>query len=313
MKSATRNPTAPRAANAAKSELAFTLVELLVVVTIIVILLTMLSPALSKAMYQAQLAACAGGNLKSMTTGVIAYAWANKRYYPDRGIGPRTAKDANPLPINPYTLKRGSVNYDARPILRTLFPINKTMQCPLSPTVELDNDNDPTAATDVLSASYNMFWGWQYKEDGTDVKEPLDGSFMLGQPFEYDSHLMPGRDGIMQFNVLAGDVDLCWNTGHVASHPDFKPSLMYSFSVQGQFFIDGPTTAGFWAASNFHRGLIDTNYAFDDGSVNRYNDVVEVSKNGEKERDPRMAIVRINFNAYNHRGDNVDNMHIPLR
>ena len=42
-----------------KSKIAFTLVELLVVITIIVILLVLLAPAMDRAIYQADLLACA--------------------------------------------------------------------------------------------------------------------------------------------------------------------------------------------------------------------------------------------------------------
>src|SRR5687768_324821 len=70
----------------------FTLVELLVVVTIIVVLLAMLVPALSKAVYQAQLAQCAAG-LRATGTGVIEYASANRRFYPLSGVQQVQQKD----------------------------------------------------------------------------------------------------------------------------------------------------------------------------------------------------------------------------
>ena len=62
---------------------AFTLVELLVIITIIVVLLALLAPAMGKAIYQAQLAACAT-RLKSFATGVTVYAIDYRRSYPHR-------------------------------------------------------------------------------------------------------------------------------------------------------------------------------------------------------------------------------------
>src|ERR1051325_11164724 len=65
------------------SKRGFTLVELMVVVTIIAILLALLSPAMDKAMYQAELAAC-GAQQRGTATGVPAYALSYARHYPDR-------------------------------------------------------------------------------------------------------------------------------------------------------------------------------------------------------------------------------------
>src|SRR5687768_8628146 len=61
----------------------FTLVELLVVVAIIVTLIAMLSPALSKAIYQAELASCAGSQ-KTIASGIVAYTFDQRRAYPYR-------------------------------------------------------------------------------------------------------------------------------------------------------------------------------------------------------------------------------------
>src|ERR1041385_4304760 len=64
---------------------AFTLIELLVVVTIIVILLALLVPSLDRAVYQAELAACAAQQ-RGVATGSITYAAHYSRSYPYRGV-----------------------------------------------------------------------------------------------------------------------------------------------------------------------------------------------------------------------------------
>src|SRR5688500_7719159 len=74
MKSKIQNP---------KSELGFTLVELLVVVAIIVVLLALLAPAMDKAIYHAELATC-GANLHGVAGGALMYTMNNKRAYPVR-------------------------------------------------------------------------------------------------------------------------------------------------------------------------------------------------------------------------------------
>lgn len=289
---------------------AFTLVELLVVVTIIVILLSLLAPAMSKALYQAQLAACGGGNLKVMGTGATMYAMDNKRSYPDRKIPEGDVA----LPINPFTLRRESIKYEIRPLLRTIFPINKTVQCPIAPQVDLevglDDSNDPNQA-EGYGASYAMYFGWQFKDKNSSKKWP--GMFRIGDRFEYDDLLSPDPNAVVRFNVLAGDIDLRWDVAPQASHPDRDPPAMSPLQVVNQFFIDGRITLGIWsAAPGMDRGVLDTNFAFADGSVSRYNEVTRVQlPANHPQRDKRMARVPINFNNHNNRGFNVDKIHLP--
>src|ERR1041385_1906177 len=63
----------------------FTLIELLGVITIIVILLALLTPALDKAIYVAELAACQAQQ-RGIVTGTVIYAMEHKRYYFDRSV-----------------------------------------------------------------------------------------------------------------------------------------------------------------------------------------------------------------------------------
>jgi prepilin-type N-terminal cleavage/methylation domain-containing protein/prepilin-type processing-associated H-X9-DG protein len=293
----------------------FTLVELLVVVTIIVILLALLAPALSKAVYQGQLTACGAGNLKTMGLAVTSYAFDHKRSYPDRKIPPGDVA----LPINPYTLRRVSIGYEIRPELQKLFPLNKTVLCPLSPQVDvevgLNDPNDPNQA-EGYGSSYAMYFGWQFK-DKNDPTKIWPGMFRLGDRFEYDD-LLADTNTTVRFNILAGDIDLCWGAegGPQASHPD-RDNVLFPLMVTNQFFIDGRITIGIWSGPPgvLNRGLLDTNFAFADGSVVRYNDVtrVDLQPPNHPRRDSRMARVPINFNNHNNRppGGGRDKIHLP--
>src|SRR5688572_25248865 len=108
---------------------AFTLVELLVVITIIVLLLVLLGPALYKAIYQAELTVCEA-RLHAVAQGVTTYAFGNRRYYPYRpGIYYNwTWRETNIATVAPF----GDATTDDRPILKDIFPINATLNCPLT-------------------------------------------------------------------------------------------------------------------------------------------------------------------------------------
>src|ERR1041384_2209170 len=86
---------------------AFTLVELLVVIAIIVVLISLLAPAVDRAMYRAELAAC-GARLGSIGSNVLATAVARQRRYPAR----RVAEE-------PYRLMGSSGYRDDRPAVRS--------------------------------------------------------------------------------------------------------------------------------------------------------------------------------------------------
>ena len=64
-----------------KRQYAFTLIEVLVVIAIIALLLALLMPSLSRARQQARLVVCSN-NLRSMWTGVLAYALENRDRVP---------------------------------------------------------------------------------------------------------------------------------------------------------------------------------------------------------------------------------------
>jgi prepilin-type N-terminal cleavage/methylation domain-containing protein len=211
----------------------FTLIELLVVVTIIAVLLALLTPALDKAVYQAELTVC-GTRLKGIGVGVSTYALHNKRVYPHR---PGVAGYAG---YQPVYLKYDI--YDDRRLLRPYTPINAVMPDPLCAGIDLENT---TVA--YVFAGYDLWFGWRYTVAGE------KGMTRMGARFTW---------GTRSFNLLAGDYDIV-NDGLTAygSHPD-RDGLMTNVKLQNQYSQ--------WRATNAKpRGLIDMNFAYDDGSVRR--------------------------------------------
>ena len=240
---------------------AFTIVELLVVVTIIVVLLALLAPAMDQAVYQAELATC--GAQKDVVAGaVLTYAAENKRVYPrrpwvDQGIGERAVT----LNWNdPHT-----DDLDSRSLLRPYMKLNHSLNCPLVKPIAIDVP-DARERTIILS-TFGLWFGYGYRG--------FDRMKRIGDRFSYAEAGGPTQ----RFNVVAGTWD-----GHYfdrqedyASHPDHDgksqntpvenvPSLVAAYPASFSFWFSRGGAQG-------RRGLIDANYAFDDGSVRRYNAV----------------------------------------
>jgi prepilin-type N-terminal cleavage/methylation domain-containing protein len=245
----------------------FTLIELLVVVTIIVALLTLLTPALDQAIYQAELAVCAG-NVKGLVTTANLYTLDFKRYYPNRKQV-RPTGDRAPTDFN-----RGG--QDDRAPLEGYFTLNKVFNDPFVEPVDLVN----THAQSWVQGSYAMWFGFGYNAGG-----PHAGMFKLGDRFEWEG---------VRYNWLVSDHDLVGAGGGAhASHPD-RDGIMQNLVLQDNAGSDAERTAiaqaGFrytfsrWESLisgsivvNFvagaprpgDRGLLDLNFGAADGSVIR--------------------------------------------
>ena len=280
----------------------FTLVELLVVVTIIVILLALLAPAMNKAVYEARLTACAA-QLKSVGAAITIYAMENKRAYPDRGLEP--IEPGTTLAggwINPFSLSRPGEGWDNRPVLRKIMDINTLLQCPLNERVELVD----TPADYTTDASYLMYWGWKYhtsqQQPGVSVDNQNQVSTSPGAPAQRFQTMKRLGDRFAwqttSYSVLAGDMDMRYDPGSAqGSHPDRAPFLMAPFVGEGVFAFGRFGSASRYIGSGVGRGLVDTNFLFQDNAVAQYRDVPNLLPNRawQQSQDDRFGLVPIQF------------------
>ncbi len=261
---------------------AFTLIELLVVVTIIAILLALLVPALDKAMYHTLLMRC-GVNQKLTAATVIQYTFDNKRYYPKRPDLPRGDAANSGGGVSPWAvfLPTSSVptGYDMRPILRDQLGLNANtaFQCPLIVPIDVDARQED----EYVYGNQGLWFGWYYFDRSFAVNQNINGTRAqvanggTAHPgmFRYgDRFVHKGK----KYNLLVSDIDLYRPTtmGDQTSHPDQFAKRMYNaiyIRVNVAAAAALPHTASFWHDPVGQRGTVDNNFAYDDGSVRRLN------------------------------------------
>jgi len=250
--------------------LAFSLVELLVVITVIVVLLALLAPAMDQAIYEAELTVC-GAKLRGVAGSVQTYAMGSKRRYPYR-LGVSNLAGERPIVVayngNPVT-----GNKEDRPMFRTFLDINAMFNCPLVQEVDIDGSDNDTLAY----ASIALWFDWRYRFPEE------KGMYRLGDRFTWTAGGQVNR-----FSVLASDWDQLFRGNpdqYGNSHPD-KENVMTNeprqdwrgYGAGGAF----KATFSFWGSRN-RRGDVDNNFAYDDGSVRRFDDMKIV--------DPRMVVI----------------------
>ena len=257
----------------------FTLIELLVVITIIVVLLALLMPAMSRALYRAQLVSCAAQQ-RTTATGIQGYAFDHKRYYPDRQQ-PAPQGDGNDVPVTMLAgdTTSGHAALDIRPQLKGYIQINKHLRDPFVEEVDLEFEDDVNTVTAI--ASYAMWFGGTYRSQ----TRSLAGMTKLGDSWEF---ARTANDALRRYTLLLGDVDLTWGGGGPnnisASHPDAAGGqprlwlLTHNDLLAPTYGIR--TFQSFWVwqieftgvpASQARRGLMDTNFTHTDGSVQQLN------------------------------------------
>ncbi len=252
-----------------RSQCGFTLIELLVVVAIIAVLLALLTPAMDRAIYQAELAAC-GSNLHQIVGGLTAYALENKRAYPVRETitrGDTTMERPNVLAIPAATSDAGNFAasldgpLDDRPYLRKHLSL-KVFNCPVAGQVDLER----TRSTSLVSSSYGLWYGWRY-ESGTE-----QGLYRIGNRFTWQGET---------FEYLATDFLVVEAANSIAwgSHPDDTDRMINRRTQDGSNAGDSQDAAtdteALWLLTGTHRrGRVQANFAATDGAVHRYNDVM---------------------------------------
>ncbi len=253
----------------------FTLVELLVVITIIAVLLALLAPAMDRAVYQAELAVCAS-RLHAVATGTDTYAAASNRAYPYRPTLREGTRWLRGVVIATQSDTGGTPAKDDRPYLRRAYGDGlKSLVDPLGGKINPDH-NLPSVDT---YANYSLWFGVGYPK-------ALGGGRALlrqGDRMEWTDN---SRSTSVRhsFSVLASDLDApypipdsYWQV--LAGHPD-ADGVLWFLSVertysppQGLELSQGYVLSWWGTDKTVERGPIDTNYAFTDGSVVRYNAV----------------------------------------
>jgi prepilin-type N-terminal cleavage/methylation domain-containing protein len=229
----------------------FTLVELLVVVAIVVVLLALLAPALDKAVYQAQLVQCAG-NQKSVAAAVHQYAFDHQRVYPDRNIvGRQSPGLITPTLLASHIPDTDGRPYDVRPQLRKYIRINDQLNDPFVEPVDVDYI-EPVPST-LVFASYGMYFGWTFT--------PANGGpgmMRLGDRWTWNQR---------QHSLLLGDWELLWNPANISAGPSSAERYPVPIYL-------GNATQSYWISAERERGMLDMNYASQDGSVRRLDHVL---------------------------------------
>jgi prepilin-type N-terminal cleavage/methylation domain-containing protein len=245
----------------------FTLIELLVVVTIIVVLLSLLTPAIERAIYAAEMAVCMT-NKRTLALSVITYTSDFKRWYPHR-------PGVHAWPTWPGNVQRGVPRYDDRPTYRPYFDLNRTLNCPLIASVDIEGGHDDSA----IFSTYNLWFGFQYRNIDTG-EAPEKGMFRRGDRWAWNDR---ERQHYLRSNILASVRYFHQNNGdrYSASHPG---------DTYTEKILDNQTEVGFkfslarWDSDTRTRGPIDITVVFDDGAAGRYDAVKQVD-------DERMARV----------------------
>jgi prepilin-type N-terminal cleavage/methylation domain-containing protein len=248
----------------------FTLIELLVVVTIIVVLLALLTPALDKAMYQADLAACMA-QLRGIASSAQIYAGSHRRFYPNR---PSIDTGYWNRPTN-----LSDTVVDDRAVLAGFFDM-KSLVDPLCEAVDLSGSR---SGVHVFS-SYNLWFGVSYIDEGRQYA----GIKRLGDRLSFRDR----QSGtVYRFSILAGDYDSIYEYGSYgvfSSHPDRGGKLQ---AVAGEgtnasglgtvpvpagssYGSDVYTLSRWQALGDPARGDSDLNFVYADGSVRRFDEVV---------------------------------------
>jgi prepilin-type N-terminal cleavage/methylation domain-containing protein len=242
----------------------FTLVELLLVVTIIVVLLALLTPALDKAIYEAELAAC-GATQKAITASATVAAMDYQRRYFDR----------TDLYSPHMVMIAGGT--DHRPQFRAyLGSLNKLLLCPLNPEVDLERSL-------ASSHTYGNFWTFF----GAAYRGPGGGGGMthVGKRWIHDGRAY----GVMttDYYVQTSDGAVQWST-----HPDSDGVLPQArLQDSGGYTFSGHAGGG-------RPGTVDLNTSYQDGSVQRFRTVRALDLPNSV-KDDRMDLVNNFFDTNN--------------
>jgi hypothetical protein len=156
--------------------------------------------------------------------------------------------------------------YDDRPILSTFLPLNKTLNDPLAEPVDVETA-DPAAN---IFTNLSLWFGFQYIDD--------PGMIKIGDRLEYRP---------FSLDVIVSDRDCVRGADVQSSHPD-RSGVLYNRPYDndehpwlgGNLGVGVATgqaikiTISYWLVfGTDRRGPVDTNYTFQDLSVQRFDNV----------------------------------------
>jgi len=273
----------------------FTLIELLVVITIVAVLLALMMPALDQAIYQSDLVAC-GATQRALASAAMNYAADNRRFYPNaRGDGSNGGAhwrlNSTTLYVGGtvnHTDPRPGVNFDLRPYYiprpgaggASYLSSMKAFVDPVTRAIDVSYEaNDPDCG---IASDYHLNAGWGPSGTGHMRK--------LGQGFTWsESRVNASADPTQrEIHVLVADkneIEINTRRPRGSSHPDAAGVMAFGFrqnaenpnqSPQDRALDQWPkkTFSGFNNPTNANQhGGMSVNYAYDDGSVRRYDNV----------------------------------------
>jgi prepilin-type N-terminal cleavage/methylation domain-containing protein len=254
----------------------FTLIELLVVVTIIVVLLALLTPALDKAFYAAEMVQD-GAQMRGVAQATIAYTTEHKKAYP----GPYSTWDAMQI--------RNSSHWNIPGLLSAYVPA-KIFMDPFLANGNLDYAACMSDPYGVYMPGYHWYPNW-----GTASAPNINPMKRMGQKMVF----MAPEGDIRKFGVILADRDArvpgSWAT---TSHQDKEGrQTLWAYQgggnpwiAQGLGPVVGPATGNVYVAwwIGTTRSTVDENFALDDGSVLRLDDVPAMATLDD---DPRMSFI----------------------
>ena len=220
---------------------AFTLIELLVVVTVIAVLISMLLPAIGQARTAATFTKC-GATLKGVAATALIYAYDSKNYFPHRLVNNDPSGQNFILKLLGGSFTLGG---DDRPVLKTYFSINDAFTCPFDPLGGRSRAN--SIATQV-SSSYEIYFGYRV------LNTRPTSMLKIDDVITYNNNT---------FDILAADMDFSYSApARKAAHPDRNGVLIPRVLDTASSF-----EVSHYNGTNNVRGLMDRNFAYNDGSV----------------------------------------------
>ncbi len=247
----------------------FTLIELLVVVAIIALLLSLLMPAMDKAIYQAELVQC-GARQRGIANASIHYAFDHNRRYPDRRdpawklnslilqVGGEASMAQNNWDLRPafYPNYLPSFAFFVDPVTNAIdvsYEANSP-DCQIFSDYHINTAWGPGGTNRMMKMGQGFTWTENGVTKEIHVLVSDKNEVRPGPPLEAAGSNHPDDLGLLTFSSRQ-------NAENPTQSPDSRATDLYPKKTIGGY------------AGSRERGGLSVNYAYDDGSVRRYDHV----------------------------------------